>query len=304
MNAFTPGRVLTGEATIGLVNNLPEAASAAADAQFTFLLQVASRGRPVRLRRFAPAASGRAGYEPIESLWRSRLDGLIVTGAEPRAERMTDEPSWPLLARLVDWAAAHTQAAIWSCLAAHAAVFRLDGVARRRLPTKLSGVFTCRRANDHALLEEAPPAWPVPHSRCNDVDVTALERAGYTILSRGPGRGRDDGADAFAKAAGRSTFLMMQGHPEYAADTLMREYCRDARRWRDGGHRPVPPSCYFDAETEAVLAGAPDPAACLAAIEAVRTPPPRWLPDSVRLFETWLSGLDVPMVAGAGLSRR
>ncbi len=291
------------ELVVGLVNNMPQAAFAATDRQFFSLLQAGASGRRVRLRRFA-ADPTPAGYEPIDRLWSQRLDGLVVTGAEPQAETMEDEPSWDLLARLVDWAADHTRATIWSCLAAHAAVFRLDGVTRRRLPQKLSGVFTCRRAGPHALLENAPTAWPVPHSRFNDLDTDDLERAGYTILSRGPGRAETDGADAFVKPVGASVFLMLQGHPEYTADTLLREYRRDLRRWLQGADRPAAPSSYFPLETEALLSQSSDPTSCLAVLECVPEPAPNWLPHSVTLYRSWLASMNARTPAEVGLSIR
>ena len=41
------------------------------------------------------ALAGR--YRDIAELWNTRLDGLIVTGTEPRAQNLTDEPYWPTL---------------------------------------------------------------------------------------------------------------------------------------------------------------------------------------------------------------
>ena len=85
-------------------------------------------------------------YEDLSELWASRLDGLIVTGTEPRAAALTDEPYWRTLTKLIDWAEDHTISTVWSCLAAHAAVLHLDGIERRRLPRKLSGSVRLREA--------------------------------------------------------------------------------------------------------------------------------------------------------------
>ena len=292
MNAIS-GAAPKAELVVGLVNNM----SIGADDQFSSLVRAASIGRPVRLRRFAVTPT-LPGYEPMDALWRAQLDGLIVTGAEPHAAAMQDEPSWPMLARLVDWASEHTTSTIWSCLAAHAAVFRLDGVARRRLPGKLSGVFDCRRAGVHPLLEHAPPDWPVPHSRIYDLDADAIEGAGYSILTRGPGLSDHDGVDIFAKAAGSSMFLMFQGHPEYAADTLLREYRRDLRRWLGGGTRPLPPRGYLDLDD----AMAECAAAHLDAVQSARPPLARWSGHGVRLYRNWLAALEAGAEVEAGLS--
>src|SRR5262249_34994245 len=157
-------------------------------------------------------------YRDIAELWDARLDGLIVTGTEPRAANLADEPYWESLSTLVDWAREHTSSTIWSCLAAHAAVLHADGIARRTLKEKRSGVFDCHRAMAHPMTEHFPlPLW-VPHSRYNDLPERALAASGYSILTRS----ETAGVDAFAKLDG-SFFLFFQGHPEYDADTLLRE---------------------------------------------------------------------------------
>ena len=66
-------------------------------------------------------------------------DALIVTGTEPVAPLLSDEPYWERLRELLQWAQANTTSSIWSCLAAHAAVELLDGIRRRRLGTSAVG---------------------------------------------------------------------------------------------------------------------------------------------------------------------
>ncbi len=225
----------------------------------------------------------------------SHLDGLIVTGTEPRARELTDEPYWPALTGLVDWVEGRAMPAIWSCLAAHAAVLHLDGIGRRRLPRKLSGVFDCTKAADHAVLGGVESSWRVPHSRYNEVPEEALAAKGYCILSRS----HDAGADIFARPGTHSLFL--QGHPEYGPETLLREYYRDIGRFlageRDG--YPEMPCGTFDEGAEAALAAFRE--------RALRERTPDLLPDfpvtasrglthpwrepAVRLYANWLSCL-------------
>ncbi|HYK25434.1 MAG TPA: homoserine O-succinyltransferase, partial [Steroidobacteraceae bacterium] len=187
---------------IGLVNNMPDAALQATERQFTELLDLASShdAEPVSVRWFAipEVARGPAGlahirrhYEDVSRLWCERIDGLIVTGAEPKASSIEEERYWPTLAKLIEWAAARTYSSLWSCLAAHAAVFRLDGIRRRRLPEKLSGVIPCEKATEHPLVAGLPACWAMPHSRLNDLPEEALVGSGYEVLSRLPGGGAD-----------------------------------------------------------------------------------------------------------------
>ncbi len=284
---------------IGLVNNMPPAAFRATELHFGHLLQDAAAALPTRprihLRRFAShGAEGRC--EDLDTLWRSRLDGLIVTGAQPRAGAMVDEPVWPVLRRVADWAAANTAAAIWSCLAAHAAVFHLDGLPRQRLPVKLAGVFRCERAATDGLMAGAATHWPVPHSRYFDLDAAALRQAGYQILSRGPGSpAGTNGADMFEKKAGRSLFLMLQGHPEYAADSLLREYRRDLRQFAaDGQGIPPPvPVDYFEGATLDRLAAVRTQSDARDVLQTAFCDPaaPRWRSAAVDLFGRWLGQL-------------
>ncbi|MGA7761824.1 MAG: homoserine O-succinyltransferase, partial [Candidatus Binataceae bacterium] len=189
----------TDPIVIGLVNNMPDAALQTTERQFRELLFAASNNS-VCLRFFSlpelpRTEAGRSHisqyYEDISELWTSHLDGLIVTGTEPRAPALTDEPYWPTLTKLVDWVDEHTISTVWSCLAAHAAVLHIDGISRRAFRGKLSGVFDCTKATDHTIVDGAPSRWRVPHSRYNEVPEDALASNGYRILSRLPGTGAD-----------------------------------------------------------------------------------------------------------------
>jgi homoserine O-succinyltransferase len=95
---------------------------------------------------------------------------------------------------------------------------------------------------------------------------------------------------------GRSLMLFGQGHPEYDADTLLREYCRDAGRFLRGKRavRPSAPAHYLSVRTqrafEAVARRAPDPALMerYNAIAASATPRQAWRGAAVTLFRNWL----------------
>ena len=245
--------------TIGLVNNMPEAAFHATERQFISLLNAASEDIPIYLSlhvlpsttRSAPSVSreGR-GYSSVETLWDTHLDGLIVTGRESQKPNLKDESYWDHFTSLVDWAQTNTYSAVWSCLAAHAAVLHMDGIGRRRNPEKYSGVFECITDTDHWLTAGSPQRHPIPHSRWHGVSEDALAPHGYRVLIRT----RDAEPDMFIKHD-RSLFIFFQGHPEYETDTLLREYRRDVGRYlrRDETTYPSIPRSYFDSSTEAAL---------------------------------------------------
>ena len=237
---------------VGLVNNMPDTALEATEAQFARVLSAAAGSLPVRLRfYFLPevprGAAGHAHvngdrYWSIEELQSDPPDALIVTGTEPVAPLLSDEPYWERLRELLQWTQANTTSSIWSCLAAHAAVELLDGVQRRRLTSKRCGVFAHDILPNQPLLKGVIAPLYTPHSRWNELPVEALREAGYTIVSTSA----ESGADMFTKQAG-SLLVFFQGHPEYEDTTLLREYRRDVGRFLRGqqAHYPTLPHGYF-----------------------------------------------------------
>ncbi|MDQ2762758.1 MAG: homoserine O-succinyltransferase [Pseudomonadota bacterium] len=302
MSEYGSGHSPPAELVIGLINNMPPVARRATEQQFAGLLKTASQGLDITLSLFVVETLCQ-GDDVLGLLREARADALIVTGAAPQSTAITDEPLWPALARLIDWAADHTISTIWSCMAAHAAVFRLDQISRKRLPHKLSGVFTCTKVADHALLADAPSTWPVPHSRHNTLDEAELRSKGYTILSHAP----RIGADCFVKQSRASLFLLLQGHLEYGPDCLLNEFRRDVRRFLTGqrDHYPDIPETYFNPNVANELArlceqAGPAPSLeLLASVDAATTVAPRqvWHPAGVRLYASWLSYLAEQKVA-------
>jgi homoserine O-succinyltransferase/O-acetyltransferase len=244
-----------GELTIGLINNMPDSALKATERQFMRLVQAASGDIRVNFHCFSLPAVTRSkqasehiahDYADIADLDRLGIDGLIVTGAEPIAARLPDEPFWGELTGLIDWARTNTRSTIWSCLAAHAAVKHLDGVERHRLAKKCSGVYDCTRAGDDWLTRGLPATIKVSHSRYNELRENELAACGYEILTRSDVAG----VDIFARQL-ESRFIFFQGHPEYDASSLQREYMRDLARFLNSERDNYPdvPVGYFDERT-------------------------------------------------------
>ena len=245
----SPRATSPGTIEIGLLNLLSDAALKSCERQIVDLVEAASGAASVRLRLFSLPGVARSGtaqkrmaatYHDLDALLATRLDGLFVTGAEPSAERLSDEPFWPQLTDVIDWARSNTRSAIWSCLAAHAAVLHLDGIERHRRPEKCWGSFVVEPAGDSSLVTGTREA-RVYHSRWNDVREDDLLAADYRIQTRGR-----IGADIFLKDCG-SRFVFLQGHPEYDAGALGREYRRDVQRFLSGAREDYPmlPVDYF-----------------------------------------------------------
>ena len=292
------------EVRIGLINNMPDSALQSTEAQFRGLLEGAAGDMPVtvRLSSFPELPRGaealghiERSYWPLGELLDAPLDALIVTGTEPRAARLADEPYWRRFAELLDWASKHTLASVWSCLAAHAAVETLDGIQRQRLSQKRSGVYEHSTLGSHALLKGTAAPLFMPHSRWNDLPVEALRAAGYTLLSWSAA----GGADTFVRQRG-SLLLFFQGHPEYEDTTLLKEYRRDVGRYLSGTQENYPtlPVGYLSAEATRQMEEF-----CAAALSDRR--PERlerfpfaaiaaglkntWQPSAVAIYRNWLA---------------
>ena len=240
------------ELTIGLINNMPDSALKATERQFMRLLEAAAGNRRVRFRCFSLPSVARSqsarshidqGYSDIDDLGSMRIDGLIVTGAEPIARDLPEERYWQELTEVIDWARTRTRSTIFSCLAAHAAVLHLDGIERHRLAQKCSGIFDCATTTDNWLTLGLPSSLMVAHSRLNELRENDLVARGYRILTRSDAAG----IDIFTRQL-QSRFIFFQGHPEYDASSLQREYMRDLARFLNGERDDYPtiPANYFD----------------------------------------------------------
>ena len=248
------------EITIGLINNMPDQALKATERQFMRLLQAAAGPRRIRFHCFSLPSVKRSPearwhveseYSDLSDLKRQRYDGLIVTGAEPVAPSLDEEPYWRDLTDIIDWAKTNTRSTIWSCLAAHAAVLHLDRIARRPLAAKCHGIFDCEAVGSDPLTRAAPAPLKVSHSRLNEVAEADLTKHGYQVLTRSA----KAGVDVFVRQYA-SRFVFFQGHPEYDALSLQREYLRDVGRYlaRERETYPAVPASYFDTATEEKLA--------------------------------------------------
>ncbi|HEY5208804.1 MAG TPA: homoserine O-succinyltransferase [Stellaceae bacterium] len=299
--AWSPNRV-----HIGLVNNMPDTALEATERQYIALLEAAASDVLVHLHLYSLPEiqrSDRAAqhckglYRGIDAMWPAPLDALIVTGAEPLAGDLREEPYWRSLTAIVDWAQDNTVSTIFSCLAAHAAVLHLDGIARRPLAKKIFGVFEEEIAAEHPLTTGLSDL-SAPHSRWNELREPDLTAKGYSVLTRSD----EAGVGLFVKKR-ESLLIFVQGHPEYEAETLLREYRRDIGRYLRQERRTYPerPRHYFDARARerviayrkrASLRRERDLLAEFPIFELRRAVRHSWRPGAVAFYRNWLHFID------------
>ena len=244
---------------VAFVNNMSDGARSGSERQFVRLLLAATGGVPLVVHRYrgglsapAPGSVDHEGYAPLTDLFDRRPDAVVVTGSEPSAERLVDEAFWPELLRLLDWIADRNVPAFLSCLSAHAALLAYEGIERRRLPAKCTGVFRQCIDQTHPLGQGLDDPTVMPHSRLNDVPLDEVSRAGYApIIASEP-----VGWTVVGKECSGSMLVLAQGHPEYEGGTLVREYRRDVRRFLDGTRAELPAlpvDCVAPLDTDALL---------------------------------------------------
>jgi O-acetylhomoserine (thiol)-lyase len=306
-------RTVRPQLTVALVNNMPDAALLATEEQFAArLAEAADDVCDVRLALYAlpglprgelGRTALRERYASTDTLEKVGADAVIVTGCEPRAPRLADEPYWGDLTRVIDWAWDNTASALFSCLAAHAAVLHLDGIERLRAGAKISGVFPFEWT-EHPLTNGFAEPVLAPHSRHNCLSPEDLTNRGYQILTRSA----EVGTDMFVRE-GPSLFVFLQGHPEYEGETLLREFRRDFARFLRGEQAAAPavPRGYFDPPVHAALQALMLEAAPGHVTEALNAfdeitadchPEAVWRGNASRFYRNWLG----VVAAGAGLA--
>ncbi len=231
--------------TCAFVNNMPDGAFDATERQFLRLLDQGSGTGVLEVRRYTLVGVPRGEetsrriaeqYLPLVDLYLHSPDVLIVTGSNPIEMHIDDEPYWGDLKELLAWARANVGSMLLSCLSAHAALQVFDGIARVRLPTKCTGVFTQDVEVSHELAMGVEAEILLPHSRWNSVPQEFLEGAGYDIIIGS----EDTGWGVAARQENGHQEILVQGHPEYDPSSLLREYRRDAGRYMRGERDDLP----------------------------------------------------------------
>jgi homoserine O-succinyltransferase len=239
---------------VAFINNMPDAVLEDTEMQFFELLDAASGDVRVcvNLYSLSGVPRGERGQQHLSNFYSStndlfghRFDGMIMTGTEPKQANLRNEAYWSALADVMDWTENNTVSTILSCLAAHAGVLYTDGINRHPLSDKQFGVFVFNKSVSNQLTSGTGELICFPHSRWNEVQADDLLACGYTVLTQSA----DGGVDSFTKKKKRSLFVHFQGHPEYDAHTLLKEYRRDIKRYVRAERETYPsmPKGYFDA---------------------------------------------------------
>jgi len=243
------------ELHIGFLNMMPDAALTATERQFIHLV---GSSNPIaqffvypfslpELNRGKKAEEHiRQHYFKFEELADQGLDALIITGANVINPSLVQEPFWNPLIDIVRWAESNVASIFCSCLATHAIVKHHHSIDRRHLPQKQWGVYSHKVTRpDHPILRDVNTRFDAPHSRYNDVSREQFEAAGCSVLAES-----DEVGVHLAVSPDQFHVFYFQGHPEYGAISLLKEFKREARLFLSGEREKLPrvPDNLFTAE--------------------------------------------------------
>jgi homoserine O-succinyltransferase len=234
------------ELHIGLLNMMPDAALTATELQFINLLGSCNQIAQFYVYPFTVPGLERGQqakehiqkhYFQFEDLTNRGLDALIITGANVINPELDQESFWEPLSEIVTWAEDNVASILCSCLATHALVKLHHEIVRQPLPRKQWGVYSHRISQpDHPLMRDINTRFDAPHSRHNSVSRAQMEAAGLVVLVESPEVGVHMAVspDQFRK-------VYFQGHPEYDAVSLLKEYKREVFRFLNGELENAPP---------------------------------------------------------------
>ncbi len=233
------------ELHIGILNIMPDAALEATERQFMRLVGSCNRIAQFHIHLFSFPEMPRGAvakaridryYECFSDLQHEGLDALILSGANPVQARIEEEPFWQPLLEVVDWAREHTCSVMCSCLATHAVVQHLWGIHRYALADKRWGVYSNRIRHPHPLVANINTRFDAPHSHVYEVNKEQLAEKGLITLAS------SEEADMhLAVSPDGLRFVFFQGHPEYDAVSLLKEYKREVIRYIEGVRNQYPP---------------------------------------------------------------
>ncbi len=227
---------------IALLNMMSDAALKATDRQFSRLLL--GKGN-IRLHRFTfpeiprnqkATAYITENYQSEDQIRALHPDAIIITGANASDPRLEIQPFWKPLQKTMAWAHGHTRSTLCSCLSSHAVMQFRFHQRRGALASKIWGVFEHQVVNpDHALAAGLPEAVPVPQSRFNEIAGDQFRDAGLDLIIA------SSSAGVHLAANQDSSLVLMQGHPEYDAVSLLKEYKREVELFVQGRRQDYPP---------------------------------------------------------------
>ena len=245
---------------IGFLNMMPDAAIEATERQFFRLLCAGSPNYVVVVHPFtikgierneAAAEYVYKSYQSFSDIKGKNLDALLLSGANPKRSELSDEPFWDHLVNVFDWATCNVKSILCSCLATHAVIQHVHGINRVKCANgKRWGNFEHKVTRpDSPLVEGIHSNFLAVHSHVFEMTESQLHGTGIEVLAT------SDDADFHIAISADKRWVFLQGHPEYDAISLLKEYKREIELFIEGGRDDYPPypNNYLSSDAEFLL---------------------------------------------------
>ncbi len=176
-------------------------------------------------------------YKTFDEIKNNKYDGLIITGAPVELLEFEDVNYWDELKEIMEWSKTNVTSTMHICWAAMAGLYYHYGIPKYNLPKKLFGVYkhTVDRKTT-MLVRGFDDEFYAPHSRHSYVRREDIDASPDLLIIAS-----SEEAGVYIVASSDKKQIFVTGHSEYDADTLSKEYFRDA----DGGLDIDVPKNYF-----------------------------------------------------------
>lgn len=173
-------------------------------------------------------------YCLFDDIKHKQYDGLIVTGAPLALLDYHEVSFWDKICEVFDWAEENVTSTMFSCWAAHAALYHHYGLNRHLRQQKLSGVYKhYPLSSKEQLTRGFDEYFNVPHSRYGYISLSDYQSVeNLNVLAQ------SDEAGVYLVASKNKRQVYITGHPEYDTSTLHEEYLRD-RKTNDNTQLPL-----------------------------------------------------------------
>ncbi|HHU19903.1 MAG TPA: homoserine O-succinyltransferase [Bacilli bacterium] len=168
-------------------------------------------------------------YQTFSEIKDQRYDGMIITGAPVEHFDFEEVDYWDELVEIMEWTKEHVTSTLNICWGAQAALYYHYGITKTMRKEKISGIYSHKLVRPtNKLVRGINDEFKVPHSRHTDSDYVAVEKHDQlTILDS------SDQVGPLLIVSNDEKNVMITGHIEYDADTLLREYQRDLAKGLD-----------------------------------------------------------------------
>jgi homoserine O-succinyltransferase len=191
----------------------------------------------IRLKTHAYTSSDQTHLDKLyipfeEAVARSRLDGLIVTGAPVEEIPFEEVSYWEEIRRILKYARKNVVSTLGICWGG-LALAKYLGMDKIVYDKKIFGVYKTVNLNrSHDITGEMDDWFWCPQSRYSGIDDVVLEGerdAGHVRLLA-----HADDAGYVIFESSDSRFIVHLGHPEYEPSRLVEEYNRDKSGGKPG----------------------------------------------------------------------